>query len=123
MVDLKVRAGDREGDTVEGGGKTGYIATFVDKTTKYLAARVMPDKPARTPNRAVVRAFADLPEEPVKTLTMDSGKEFAAHKAPGERLGCPVYFAHPCHCRERGLNEYTNGPVRQYLPRVRVLIS
>jgi IS30 family transposase len=47
----KVRIGDWEGDTAEGAGKTACIATFVEKTGKFLAANVMPDKTAATLNR------------------------------------------------------------------------
>lgn len=32
-------------------------------------------------------------------------------------LGAEVYFAKPYHSWERGLNEHTNGLVRQYLPK------
>jgi IS30 family transposase len=48
IVDEKVRVGDWENDTVEWAGKTAYIATFVDKTTKFLLGAVMPNKAAAT---------------------------------------------------------------------------
>jgi IS30 family transposase len=48
IVDEKVRAGDWEGDTMDGAGKTAYIATFVDKTMKVLRGKVMPNKAAGT---------------------------------------------------------------------------
>jgi IS30 family transposase len=117
IVEDKVRVGDWEGDTVEGAGKTAYVATFVDKTAKYLLAKVMPDKSARTLNLAARRAYKAVPAEFINTLTVDNGKEFAWHKALGEQIGCAVYFAHPYHSWERGLNEHTNGLLRQYLPK------
>lgn len=113
----KVRAGDWEGDTIEGAGKTAYIATFVDRNMKLLLGRVMPNKAAATLNEAAVRAFQPVPAECLKTLTVDNGKEFSAHKALSGELRCDIYFAHPYHSWERGLNEHTNGLIRQYLPK------
>jgi IS30 family transposase len=51
------------------------------------------------------------------TLTLDNGKEFAAHKSLSQALGLDIYFAHPYRSWERGLNEHTNGLIRQYLPK------
>lgn len=51
------------------------------------------------------------------TLTADNGKEFANHQVIAEKLEATVYFARPYHSWERGLNEHTNGLVRQYLPK------
>ena len=53
----------------------------------------------------------------VHTITADNGKEFAYHKEISEALSADVYFAHPYSSWERGLNENTNGLLRQYFPK------
>jgi IS30 family transposase len=53
----------------------------------------------------------------VRTITSDNGKEIAGHEAIAEALAAEFYFAHPYHSWERGLNENTNGLVRQYFPK------
>lgn len=50
------------------------------------------------------------------TLTLDNGKEFAEHETIAEELNVDAYFAHLYHSWERGLNENSNGLLRQYLP-------
>ena len=54
---------------------------------------------------------------PVKTITFDNGKEFAEFKTIEEKLNTQVYFANSYHSWERGLNENTNGLLRQYIPK------
>jgi len=49
-----------------------------------------------------------------ETITYDNGKEFAGHKKIAKMLQCDIYFAKPYHSWQRGLNEHTNGLVRQY---------
>ncbi len=51
------------------------------------------------------------------TLTFDNGKEFAEHVWIAQSLEVQVYFARPYHSWERGLNENTNGLLRQYFPK------
>ena len=48
------------------------------------------------------------------TITADNGKEFAGHEKIKAALDVDVYFAHPYSSWERGLNENTNGLIRQY---------
>jgi len=50
-------------------------------------------------------------------VTFDNGKEFAEHEAIASELKADIYFAHPYHSWERGLNENTNGLLRQYFPK------
>ena len=52
---------------------------------------------------------------PVHTITHDNGMGFAAHEKISEDLNSKAYFATPCHSWKRGLNEHTNGLIRQYL--------
>jgi len=56
-------------------------------------------------------------KERVLTITADNGKEFAHHEKVAEALECDYYFAHPYSSWERGLNENTNGLIRQYFPK------
>ena len=56
-------------------------------------------------------------KENVFTITADNGKEFSQHKKISKSLKADVYFAHPYHAWERGLNENTNGLLRQYFPK------
>ncbi len=53
----------------------------------------------------------------VLTITADNGKEFAYHEKMTEALGAKVYFADPYSSWQRGLNENTNGLLRQYWPK------
>jgi IS30 family transposase len=68
-------------------------------------------------NRAAVRAFKPIPEGMRNTLMPDNDKEFAVHKELSQALGPDIYFAHPYRSWERGLNEHTNGLIKQYLPK------
>ena len=53
----------------------------------------------------------------VLTITADNGKEFAYHEQVTAALNAPVYFADPYCSWQRGLNENTNGLLRQYWPK------
>jgi IS30 family transposase len=53
----------------------------------------------------------------VHSITADNGSEFAEHEYIAQKLEADFYFAHPYSSRERGLNEYTNGLSRQYIPK------
>ncbi len=115
-VERKERVGDREADTIIGKGHSGAVVSLVDRASKYaLLQRV-----DRRTSAAVSAAMVDLlrpSAAPVHTITADNGKEFAGHAGVAAELGAGFYFATPYHSWERGLNEHTNGLVRQYLPK------
>jgi IS30 family transposase len=97
IVDEKSRAEDWEGDTIESAGKNAYVATFVDRKTILLLAKIMPDKTATILNKAAIRALKPISASMRNTLTLDNGKEFTAHKSLSQALGLDIYFAHLYH--------------------------
>lgn len=67
--------------------------------------------------KADQRSMRNLPASLRRTMTLDNGKEFALHERLNEKLGMDVYFARPYASWQRGLNESTNGLLRQYFPK------
>ena len=59
----------------------------------------------------------------VHTLTYDNGREFSEHEQMSAELDAQVYFAHPYSSWERGVNENTDGLIRQYFPKGQDLTS
>ncbi len=53
----------------------------------------------------------------VKSITSDNGSEFTKHQLIAEKLQTEFYFAHPYSSWERGLSEYSNKLIRQYIPK------
>ncbi len=121
VVDARDRPGDWEGDTIIGAGRQGAVATFVERSSRFLVAAPMPDKSAAAMCRAARRAFCGVPAHMLHTLTVDNGKEFAQFRQIERDTAMTVYFADPYRACQRGLNENTNGLLRQYLPKSKSL--
>ncbi|MBM3198890.1 MAG: IS30 family transposase [Chlamydiae bacterium] len=120
IVEKKERIGDWELDTIIGANHKGVIVSMVDRATKYTKLVKVPNKTAEEVSKALIKALEPI-QEHVLTLTADNGKEFSQHQIIGKALGAQVYFATPYHSWERGLNEHTNGLVRQYFPKAKKL--
>jgi IS30 family transposase len=118
IVEAKRRVGDWEADTIIGKGHTGAIVTLTERRSKLLLMQRVADKSAATVAQAVTALLRDVADK-VHTITSDNGREFAKHQAIAENLRADFYFAHPYSSWERGLNENTNGLIRQYFPKAR----
>ena len=122
IVEQKVRIGDWEGDTVIGKNHQGILVTLAERKSRYVLAGALPTKHAE----GVTAKINDLlrpHREKCHTVTFDNGKEFADHASIAAELKADIYFAHPYHSWERGLNENSNGLLRQYFPKWMELID
>ena len=116
IVEEKARLGDWEGDTIIGAAHQGALLTLVDRHSKLVKIAHLPEKTAELVLHQACALLRSL-DTPVLSITFDNGKEFAAHEKISEELATSCFFARPYHSWERGLNEHTNGLIRQYLPK------
>lgn len=116
IVEKRSRIGDWEIDTVIGKDHKGALLTIVERKTKWTLVKQLAGKHSVPVTEAVIDLMKGL-DNKVHTITADNGKEFAGHEDISKSLEIGFYFAHPYHSWERGLNENTNGLIRQYFPK------
>jgi IS30 family transposase len=116
IVEDKTRIGDWEIDTIIGTNKKGAITTCVDRVTLLSRISIPTTKQALEVEQEIIRILLPI-KDTIKTITTDNGFEFSNHKNISKSLDCDYYFCHPYSSWERGLNEYTNGLIRQYIPK------
>ena len=116
IVEEKVRLGDWEVDTIVGHEQSGAVVSMVDRASKLTKLAKASQKTAVEVKEALVQNLRPVKAH-VLTLTSDNGKEFACYGEVSKILGAGFYFSKPYHAWERGLNEHTNGLVRQYPPK------
>lgn len=117
IVNERKRVGDWEGDTIIGSHKKGaVIASMVERKSRFTKLAKSKDKTSKNVISSINQCMG-FTKSLVFTITLDNGKEFGLHDKLSTVLGAKVFFAKPYHSWERGLNENTNGLVRQYFPK------
>jgi len=115
-VEDRAVPGHWEGDLVAGSKNT-YIATLVERHTRYVMLVKIPSRDTETVVNALIKHARKLPNELYKSLTWDRGKELADHKRFSLATDIDVYFCDPQSPWQRGSNENTNRLLRQYFPK------
>jgi IS30 family transposase len=115
-VEDRAVPGHWEGDLLSGPNNT-YIATLVERQTRYVMLAKVAGKDTRTVVTALIKQAKKLPKELYKSLTWDRGKELTAHRRFALATNIDVYFCDPQSPWQRGSNENTNGLLRQYFPK------
>jgi IS30 family transposase len=108
--------GHWEGDLLSG-GKNSYIATLVERHSRFAMLIKVPSKETEVVVAALSQHVRKLPATLKRSLTWDRGLEMAKHKDFTVATDVQVYFCDPQSPWQRGTNENTNLLLRQYFPR------
>jgi IS30 family transposase len=117
VIERRLRLGDFEGDTVLGPVGTGGIVTLVCRRSRFTIITKIQSKDADHVHARIKQRLKELAEEQRRSITFDTGTEFARCQRLEEHLGLQRYFADPGCPHQRGTNENTNGLIRQYFPK------
>lgn len=116
-IDERVIPGHWEGDLIKGARNASSIGTLVERTTLFVTLVKMADATADTTVTAFGSVLNRIDAQKRLSMTYDQGREMAQHARLTENTGVAVYFADPHSPWQRGINENTNGLLRQYFPK------
>jgi IS30 family transposase len=115
-VEDRAVPGHWEGDLLSGPINT-YIATLVERRTRYVMLAKVAGKDTQTVVTALINQARKLPKELYRSLTWDRGKELTDYRRFTLATNIDVYFCDPQSPWQRRSNENTNGLLRQYFPK------
>jgi IS30 family transposase len=116
-VEDRVVPGHWEGDLIKGARNASAIGTLVERTTLFVTLAKMENASADAAVVAFGSVLNRIDAQRRLSITYDQGREMAQHERLAELTGVAVYFADPHSPWQRGINENTNGLLRQYFPK------
>ena len=115
-VEDRAIPGHWEGDLLAG-GKNSYIATLVERHSRFAMLIKVPSKETEAVVAALTQHVRKLPAALKRSLTWDRGLEMAKHQEFTVATKVQVYFCDPQSPWQRGTNENTNLLLREYFPK------
>ena len=116
-VDERLIPGHWEGDLIKGAYNRSAVGTLVERTTLFTVLSRMEDASAESALKGFSHVLNRIDAQKRLSMTYDQGREMADHQRLTHATGVKVYFADPHSPWQRGINENTNGLLRQYLPK------
>jgi transposase, IS30 family len=116
-IDERLVPGHWEGDFIKGAHNRSSVGTLVERTTLFTVLAKMENATAEATLAGFSHVLNRIESQKRLSLTYDQSREMAAHQRLTEATGVKVYFADPHSPWQRGINENTNGLLRQYLPK------
>jgi IS30 family transposase len=116
-IDERLVPGHWEGDLIKGAYNRSAVGTLVERTTLFTVLAKMKDAGAEAALSGFSHVLNRIEAQKRLSLTYDQGRKMAAHQRLTQTTGVKVYFADPHSPWQRGINENTNGLLRQYLPK------
>ena len=109
--------GHWEGDLIKGARNASAIGTLVERASLFVTLAKMENASAEAAVAGFCSVLARIDAQRRLSLTYDQGREMAQHARLTEMTQVRVYFADPHSPWQRGINENTNGLLRQYFPK------
>ena len=110
--------GHWEVDTVVSsrGKSKGFLATFVERKTRFYVAIPMKDRTKESMFHAIRLLHTAFTNKVLKSFTTDRSKGFTCHEEVERLLGILVYIADAYSAWQRGSNENSNSLLREFFP-------
>ena len=102
---------------MKGKGNRTAVGTIVERTTLFTVLVKMEKATAESAVTGFSHVLNRIERQKRLSMTYDQGKEMSRHAQITENTGVKVYFDDPHSPWQRGINENTNGLLRQYLPK------
>lgn len=116
-VEERLVPGHWEGDLIKGARNASAVGTLVERSCLFVTLAKVDNASAEAAEKGFSFVLNRIDAQRRLSMTYDQGKEMACHETLAENTGIKVYFADPHSPWQRGINENTNGLLRQYLPK------
>ena len=116
-VEERLVPGHWEGDLIKGARNASAVGTLVERSCLFVTLAKVTNASAEAAEKGFSFVLNRIDEQERLNMTYDQGKEMTCHEKLAEDTGTKVYFADPHSPWQRGINENTNGLLRQYLPK------
>jgi len=116
-VEKRINIGHWEDDLIVSRRSSIKLKTINERFSGLVFIKKVRNGTIEESNKAVIERLGDIPQQYLKTLTMDRGSENLGYKEIEKTLGLDCYYAHAYSSWERGSNENLNGLIRRYLPK------
>ena len=116
-VEERLVPGHWEGDLIKGARNASAVGTLVERSCLFVTLAKVTNASAEAAEKGFSFVLNRIDEQKRLSMTYDQGKEMTCHEKLAENTGIKVYFADPHSPWQRGINENTNGLLRQYLPK------
>jgi len=116
-IDERLVPGHWEGDLIKGARNQSAVGTLVERVSLFVTLAKMDNASAEAAEKSFGFVLSRIDAQQRLSMTYDQGREMACHETLSKETGIKVYFADPHSPWQRGINENTNGLLRQYLPK------
>jgi IS30 family transposase len=93
------------------------LLSMVERSSRLVQLEKLEAKTAPLTSKAIIKRLLCFPKDFRHTITFDNGTEHADHEDISEATEIRCFFCDTYSSWQRGTNEYTNGLIRQYLPK------